>query len=132
MANKKVAPEIIEHLRSFGPNARVLLIGADAEQVQEVMLDGPSGLRTLYGAEFTATRPKYQLTHRGGGLVYVHTADRGPEGLSGRLYSMVVSEVLWKQGGGETNNVVNAARLQLRIGPEPRWVSTQGMEYPGE
>jgi phage terminase large subunit-like protein len=129
MADKqKAAQLIIEHLRELGPAAKALVIGPDMDYVRNVMFDGASGLRTLYGGEFSATRPDYQMTHRGGGLLYVHTADRPATRLNGRLFSLVVSEVLWRP---ETKLMLETARLNLRIGSEPRWVTSQGMEYEG-
>lgn len=139
MAEKqKAAQLIVEHLRSFGPNARVLIAGPTRKHVLEVMVDGPLGLRTLYGAEFTTTSADVQLTHKGGGVVSVTTLDTvrrkpGPT-TQGRIFSLAYFDGLW-----QTPELLNETarefrqdvRLALRIGPDPRLIDGAEMEVEG-
>lgn len=133
---KKAAQLIVEHLRLFGPNARVLIVGPTRKHVSGVMVDGPAGLRTLYGAELTTTLPDVQLTHKGGGVVFVTNLDtvrRKPGAATqGRILSLAYLDGC---GPELTDRHVREfrqdVRLALRIGSDPRLMDGADMEYEG-
>jgi len=98
---------------------RMALVGASFDQIREVMIEGPSGIRALSPANF---RPRYEkarrrISWRNGALAYCFSAEN-PDSLRGPQF-----EVAWADEfcawpwPGETLAML---RFGLRLGDDPR------------
>jgi len=98
---------------------RIALVGASFDQIREVMIEGPSGIRALSPDNF---RPRYEkarrrITWRNGALAYCFSAEN-PDSLRGPQF-----EVAWADefcawpSPGET---LASLRFGLRLGEDPR------------
>ncbi|MDI7775390.1 terminase family protein [Asticcacaulis sp. EMRT-3] len=98
---------------------RVALVGPSLHDVREVMIEGPSGLRTLAGA---GDKPVYEVSRRRlkwprGGVAYAYSAE-DPESLRGPQFHFAWADEFcaWK-APGETLAML---RMGLRLGLKPR------------
>lgn len=109
---------VIEHLRSFGPNASVAIIGKDEDGIENV-LEGPNGLIRNYPDDFSR-KTKMQFTHVGGGQVRCYTSSlrHANQYISGAIFSLIWAENL-DISDAETEKLLKAAQYCLRIGPNP-------------
>ncbi|WP_308814900.1 terminase large subunit domain-containing protein [Sphingomonas sp. GV3] len=104
-------------------DARIALVGATAEDVRRVMIDGPSGLRAV--ARFNKA-PRF-LQHRGevrwpgGAVAYVYSAD-APDQLRGPEHDAAWCDELakWRRGDAAWDNLM----MGMRRGAHPRVVVT--------
>ena len=99
--------------------ARLALVGASLHDVREVMIDGPSGLRTL--AE-DGERPRYEASRRrlvwpGGGVAYAFSAE-DPESLRGPQFHYAWADEFcaWKA----PSETLALLRMGLRLGKQPQ------------
>jgi hypothetical protein len=136
--NRVTATEVINHLREYGPNARVLLLigGDEPDKVANDREKGPIlgeiGIMTLYSDELSAISPTLQLTHKAGGVVRVMNAlkSTSPGFTSGIMFSMVWAEGLSHLG---TDALARSlAEMALRMPPQ-QWVeSEEGFIVPND
>lgn len=109
-----------EWLQSLiAPDLRFALIGPSLHDVREVMIDGPSGLRTIAPPD---QRPDYEVSRRrliwpNGAMAYAFSAE-DPESLRGPQFHYAWADefCVWR-GAGDTLALL---RLGLRLGERPR------------
>lgn len=123
------AQKVVQHLREYGPNARVLLVVPSQKTLKTVCLFGPEGLLTLYGEEFSASNPTRQLTHKGGGVVQVDLLKAIAYGKrTGQLWSCA-----WLEGVSRKGDTEEMARMTVNYGlkaqPQLLIESTMGVYY---
>lgn len=101
------------------PGLRVALVGPTLHDVREVMIDGPSGLRSVADP---GNRPFYEVSRRrlrwpGGGTAYAFSAEE-PERLRGPQFHFAWADEFcaWR-APGET---LAQLRMGLRLGVKPR------------
>lgn len=111
---------VVEHLREFGPDAWVMIIAPTGDDARDVILEGPSGLWTLFRNEFVSYhRTLLKLKHIGGGQVKVFSGDepnrlRGPQ-----------STLLWiDEIAIQDDETIDNARFGNRLGPDPKFIAT--------
>jgi hypothetical protein len=115
-AAKVTAETVINHLREYGPNARVLIMAPNKKVLWHI-IESDDGLLARYGDQFSSVKPMIQMTHNGGGYVRVtdtYAISRGF--IAGLAFTLVWAENV----GTESNEEAQArdgARLQLRLGP---------------
>ena len=104
------------------PNGRFAIVAPTEHDLREVMIEGPSGLRSLHGRE----RPKYQSSRRklkwnNGAVAYGFSAEQ-PERLRGPQFMAAWADEFctWKRA----DDVLSNLRLGLRMGDDPRLVVT--------
>ena len=103
--------------------SRIALVGPTFNDVREVMIDGPSGLRRLGRAE---ERPVYEATRRrlvwaNGAVAYAFSAE-DPDGLRGPQF-----EIGWGDevaAWGKPDLVLDTLRMGIRLGACPRLMLT--------
>ena len=103
--------------------ARLALVGATLNDVREVMIEGPSGLRTIAD---DADRPTYQSSRRrlvwpSGAMAFAFSAEE-PERLRGPQFDAAWCDEFcaWPRAG----ETLALLRLGLRRGSDPRLVVT--------
>lgn len=100
---------------------RYALVGPTLHDVREVMIEGPSGLRSLIGRP----RPVYEPTRRrllmGKSVAYAFSAE-DPESLRGPQFMGAWADefCVWPRG----EETLALLRMGLRLGPDPRLVVT--------
>ena len=106
------------------PGARIALVGASAEDVAKVMIEGPSGLLTI-------ARPDEPIRYRahkglvelggGGATAHVYSAE-APEKLRGPEHHAAWCDELakWRYGDAAWDNLL----MGLRLGDHPRALVT--------
>lgn len=106
-----------------GAVGRVALVGETFHDVREVMIEGPSGLRTLAQKNW---RPVYHTTRRrlewpNGALGLVFSAE-DPEGLRGAQFEAAWSDEIgkWREDEAAWANL----QMGLRLGVRPRQAAT--------
>ncbi len=104
------------------PNGRFAIIAPTEHDLREVMIEGPSGLRSLPGRE----HPKYQSSRRklkwnNGAVAYGFSAEQ-PERLRGPQFMAAWADEFctWKR----PDEVLSNLRLGLRMGDDPRLLVT--------
>lgn len=104
------------------PNGRFAIVAPTEHDLREVMIEGPSGLRSLHGRE----RPKYQSSRRklkwdNGAVAYGFSAEQ-PERLRGPQFDAAWADefCVWKRA----DYVLSTLRLALRRGATPRLMVT--------
>ncbi len=104
------------------PNGRFALVGPTQHDVREVMIEGPSGLRSLPGREI----PQYESSRRklkwkNGAVAYAFSAEE-PERLRGPQFEAAWADefCVWPKPDATLSNL----RLGLRLGGDPRLVVT--------
>jgi phage terminase large subunit-like protein len=98
---------------------RMALVGASLDQIREVMIEGPSGIRALSPANF---RPRYEkarrrIVWRNGALAYCFSAEN-PDSLRGPQF-----EVAWADefcAWPRPAETLAMLRFGLRLGDDPR------------
>ncbi|MFT3998535.1 MAG: terminase family protein [Asticcacaulis sp.] len=102
-----------------GPGVRIALIGPSLHDVREVMIDGPSGLKTIAPEGF---RPEYEISRRrlvwpNGAVAYAFSAE-DPESLRGPQFDFAWADefCVWRNAG----ETLALLRLGLRRGARPR------------
>ncbi|MCO5063126.1 MAG: terminase family protein [Rhizobiaceae bacterium] len=112
-------PPIAEKGRSSG---RIALVGETLGDVREVMIDGPSGIRTVARRD----RPRYEPTRRrllwpSGAVAYVFSSE-DPESLRGPQFMAA-----WCDEAAKWKNAVDCfdmLQFGLRLGERPRQLVT--------
>ncbi|MDP3739319.1 MAG: terminase family protein [Hyphomonadaceae bacterium] len=104
------------------PNGLFALVGPTQHDVREVMVDGPSGVRSLPGRE----RPWYErsrrrLTWKNGAVAYAFSAEE-PERLRGPQFMAAWADefCIWPK----PEATLALLRMGLRLGDDPRLVVT--------
>ncbi len=104
------------------PNGRFALVGPTQHDVREVMIDGPSGLRSRAGRE----RPSYESSRRklkwkNGAVAYAFSAEE-PERLRGPQFMAAWADefCIWPK----PEHTMAMLRMGLRLGDDPRLVVT--------
>jgi hypothetical protein len=90
---RMAAQIVIQHLRTFMANARVLVLAETGYGLDRAM-NGPNGLLTLYGDEFPGARHKAQMNHKYGGQVQLVYALTGG-GASETIVQAGVYTLIW-------------------------------------
>lgn len=129
-SNRVTAKEIIEHLREYGPNARVLLLigGENPEKTVKDSETGPIygklGIMSLYGDEVSSVRPDLQMTHKGGGIIRVKTASHAANSsfTAGIAHTLVWAEDLGHLGLDGLAR--SRGRTSLKLKPS-RWIESK-------
>lgn len=107
---------VIEHLRRYGPNARVVIIGPDFTILREVALEGERGLFKMYGDEFTdGPVHRTQFNHVGGGQVLQIAQYQADLRLVGQIFTCVWCESPDKVTP-EMQKAVKMARERIKNG----------------
>lgn len=120
------AQQVVQYLRDYGPNARVLLLVGGPKPFQTLKdeengpLHGKLGILRLYGGEFSAVMPERQLTHHKGGVVTVMASYMVDRGLQGMRFG-----VIWAENADNLSETVReTAKMALTI--EPRtWIESK-------
>jgi phage terminase large subunit-like protein len=106
-----------------GRRGRFALVGSALGEVREVMIDGPSGLRAIGGAD---GKPRYEATRRrlvwpNGAVAHAFSAE-DPDALRGPQFSGAwLDEVAaWRDAPAAYDTL----QFGLRLGDEPRQVIT--------
>jgi hypothetical protein len=120
----KVADLIIEHLKSYGPRARVAVVVPLPKDIEFFMEGHENSLLRLHGHDFPGIhRAKSQINHVGYGQIQAisyKTAHKHQ--LIGPQWSMVVIM------GEIPEEVVTDLRSGLRIGPNPQFLVASGKD----
>ena len=102
---------------------RAALVGPTLSDVREVMIEGPSGLRAIAGAEGP---PRYEVSRRrlvweNGAKAYVFSAE-DPDSLRGPQFDIAWCDeaAVWPKG----QKVWDTLQMALRLGDDPRAVVT--------
>lgn len=110
----------LEHLRRYGPLARVGFGAPTKDDVRDYCAEGPSGIITLGGAGPGTEFPIYhrgmmQARHRDGGFIQF-LGSEAPARWNGRQWSLLLVDELdlWNQRSWQE------AQFGLRIGTRPR------------
>lgn len=108
----------------FGGAGNIALVGPTLGDVREVMIEGPSGLRTI--EPFSRDRPVYNVSRRrlewqNGARAFAFSAE-DPESLRGpQFHAAWCDEIaVWAKGEAVWNNL----QLGLRLGQTPRCIAT--------
>lgn len=106
-----------------GRAGRIALVGETLGDAREVMIDGPSGLRTIARAD---DRPRYEVTRRrllwpNGAVAHVFSAGE-PESLRGPQFDAAWGDELAKWRYAEA--AWDMLQFGLRLGQNPRQVMT--------
>lgn len=106
-----------------GECSRLALVGETIDQVREVMIEGPSGIRAISPAD---RRPDYQAGRRrlvwpSGAEAFVYSAQK-PDALRGPQFDGAWCDELAKWTKGR--EVWDQLQMGLRLGPAPRQVVT--------
>ncbi|MEP1218365.1 MAG: terminase family protein [Parvibaculum sp.] len=106
-----------------GRAGRIALVGETLGDAREVMIDGPSGLRTIARAD---DRPRYEVTRRrllwpNGAVAHVFSAGE-PESLRGPQFDAAWGDELAKWRYAEA--AWDMLQFGLRLGENPRQVMT--------
>lgn len=105
------------------PEARVALVGATAQDVRQVMIEGPSGLIATARADARpAWRPTLGEVHWPNGAVATVYSAAAPEGLRGPEHHAAWCDELAKWTNGEM--VWDNLLLTMRLGERPRVMVT--------
>lgn len=103
--------------------ARIALVGGTADDVRQVMVEGPSGLiaTCLHGENWTWRRDMGEFTFASGAMAFAYSAET-PDNLRGPEHHVVWCDELakWRYGEATWSNL----RMGLRIGDRPRIVVT--------
>lgn len=103
--------------------ARIALVGGTADDVRQVMVEGPSGLieTCRHGEEWTWRRDMGEFTFDSGAKAFVYSAEN-PERLRGPEHHAAWCDELakWRYGEATWSNL----RMGLRIGVRPQIVVT--------
>jgi predicted phage terminase large subunit-like protein len=109
------------------PGAHIALVGATDEEVVKVMVDGPSGLLAIAGAEEELVWwPTRKVLRFGSGAeAHVYSA-RAPERLRGPEHHFAWADELgkWNAAGGRGVAAWDNLMMGLRAGERPRAVVT--------
>jgi hypothetical protein len=112
---------VINHLRTFGPNAKVAIL-APTEAHLEYILTGPNGLLSNCPEEFSR-RTKLQFNHRGGGEVRCYTSDRNhaSQYIMGAIFSQIWADKL-DVSDKNALELLKQAQYCLKYGPNPKTI----------
>lgn len=104
------------------PSGRIALIGETLGDVREVMIDGPSGIRTIARGD----RPRYEPTRRrllwpSGAVAYVFSSE-DPESLRGPQFMAAWCDEAAKWKNAE--HCFDMLQFGLRLGDRPRQLVT--------
>jgi phage terminase large subunit-like protein len=109
------------------PGARIALVGATDEEVVKVMIEGPSGLLAVAGAEEEMVYwPTRKLVRFGSGAeAHIYSA-RAAERLRGPEHHFAWADELakWSAAGGRGVAAWDNLMMGLRCGPRPRAIVT--------
>ena len=119
----RAGAEWIGELVRAMPGARVALVGATADDVRRVMVEGPSGLLAVARKD---ARPAWRVTSGelhwpGGAIATVYSAE-APEALRGPEHDLAWCDELakWRNGDATWDNLM----LTMRRGDRPRVLVT--------
>ena len=119
----RAGAEWVSELARAVPEARIALVGATAEDVQRVMIEGQSGLGAVAraGEPIVYRRTSGEVTFASGAKAYVYSAE-APEKLRGPEHHAAWCDELakWRYGDAAWDNLV----LGLRLGDRPRVLVT--------
>ena len=103
--------------------ARIALVGSTADDVRQVMVEGPSGLiaTALHGERWTWRRDMGEFTFASGAMAFTYSAE-APDRLRGPEHHAAWCDELakWRYGEATWSNL----RMGLRIGERPQIVVT--------
>ena len=110
---------VLEHLRGLGSKARVGVGAPTYQDVREVCAEGPSGLLTIAGEEFTYNKSTSSAVHKDGGYVKFMSAD-DPARWNGPQWTLLWADelALWKE------ETWHQAQFGVRLGTHPRVIAT--------
>ena len=110
---------VLEHLETLGRNARVGIGAPTFADVRDVCAEGPSGLLTIGGDDFTYNRSTATARHRLGGYVRFMSAEE-PGRWNGPQWTLLWADelALWKE------ETWHQAQFGVRLGPTPRVIVT--------
>lgn len=103
--------------------ARIALVGGNAEDVRQVMIEGPSGLiaTVRHGERWSWKRDRGEFVFDSGARAFVYSA-AAPEGLRGPEHDAAWCDELakWRYGDAAWDNLM----MGMRRGPRPRVLVT--------
>lgn len=111
---------VMEHLRTFGALANVGIGGPTFNDAKLVCMEGPSGIMTLYGNEFTSyNRTDGIAVHVGGGKVRFLGSEK-PGRWNGPQWTLLWADelALWNEESWKQ------ARFGVRLNPDPHIIAT--------
>ena len=110
---------VLDHLERFGRSARVGIGAPTFADVRDVCAEGPSGLLTIGGDDFTYNRSTATARHKGGGYVRFMSAEE-PGRWNGPQWTLLWCDelALWKE------ETWHQAQFGVRLGPSPRVIAT--------
>lgn len=121
----RAGAEWISEQARIDREARIALVGATAEDVRRVMIEGPSGLIAVARAD---EEPRWLVSQgllefRSGAVAHVYSAG-APEGLRGPEHSLAWCDELAKWHGGAGVAAWDNLVLTMRRGAKPRIIVT--------
>ena len=110
---------VLSHLMQAGRNARVGIGAPTFADVRDVCAEGPSGLLTIGGDDFTYNRSTATARHALGGYVRFMSAEE-PGRWNGPQWTLLWADelALWKE------ETWHQAQFGVRLGPSPRVIAT--------
>jgi len=110
---------VLDHLEKFGRSARVGIGAPTFADVRDVCAEGPSGLLTIGGDDFTWNRSTATARHKDGGYVRFMSAEE-PGRWNGPQWTLLWCDelALWKE------ETWHQAQFGVRLGPTPRVIVT--------
>jgi hypothetical protein len=95
-SGRRAADVVIDHLKRYGPNARVLILAPDVVTLIQTCTDGPNGLMTVHGGQFPGSifnEALKQMNHERGGQVLGLTAsDVALNRHVGQIFTLIWAE----------------------------------------
>jgi len=110
---------VLDHLRTYGREARVGIGAPTIQSAREVCAEGESGLITIARREFEWNRSLMEARHKGGGYVKFQGAEE-PARWNGPQWTLLWADelALWKRES------YDQATFGVRLGSHPRIIAT--------
>jgi predicted phage terminase large subunit-like protein len=110
---------VLDHLRTYGREARVGIGAPTIQSAREVCAEGESGLITIARKEFDWNRSLMEARHRDGGYVKFQGAEE-PARWNGPQWTLLWADelALWKRES------YDQATFGVRLGSHPRIIAT--------
>jgi predicted phage terminase large subunit-like protein len=110
---------VLDHLRSYGMDARVGIGAPTIQSAREVCAEGESGLITIARDEFEWNRSLMEARHKDGGYVKFQGAEE-PARWNGPQWTLLWADelALWKRDS------YDQATFGVRLGHSPRVIAT--------
>jgi len=110
---------VLDHLRSYGMDARVGIGAPTIQSAREVCAEGESGLITIARDEFEWNRSLMEARHKDGGYVKFQGAEE-PARWNGPQWTLLWADelALWKRDS------YDQATFGVRLGQSPRVIAT--------